>query len=271
MTLLDTSPTLKRPAVEPTPKPADYRQRIYDRYAAEFKDETEQFNERFAAYMARIYAYHLRGWLPRDRNARIVDLACGCGRMLYMLQEAGYANLMGVDISPDQLALARQVIDNVVRADVLQFVQASAGEYDLITGIDIIEHFRKDEVLTFLDGCWQALRPGGRLILQTPNADSPWVSPIRYGDFTHEVCFASDGLRRLLTLSGFADVEAREYCPAPVDKRGIVRHVLWRGLRLGMRLWNLIELGNPGSGVCSRIFLISAVKPKTHDRSNKPQ
>jgi 2-polyprenyl-3-methyl-5-hydroxy-6-metoxy-1,4-benzoquinol methylase len=85
--------------------------------------------------------------------------------------------------------------------------------FDLITGFDVIEHLHKPEVLRFLDAAFRALRPGGRLVLQTPNADSPWGTMHRYNDFTHEVCFNPNALSRLLKLAGFDQVEAREAGP----------------------------------------------------------
>ncbi len=239
----------------------DYRNRIYERYASAFKDESQAFNASAAAWFAKRYTHHLRGWLPADPNAAVLDLACGSGRMLYMLKGLGFKRIAGVDISPEQVRLAKQVVDRVTQADILTFLADQEAAYDLITGIDIIEHFDKDQVFTFLDGCYRALKPGGRLVLHTPNADTPWVNQIRYGDFTHEVCFTSNALSRVMGLCGFERVEPREVTPLPAGFGGTLRYALWRVLRLKMKLWNWIEVGSPGSGVYTRVFLISGVKP----------
>ena len=66
----------------------------------------------------------------------------------------------------------------------MAFLHARPQRFDLVTGLDIVEHFTKDEVLDFLDACREALRPGGRLVLQTPNGESPFGGAVRYGDFT---------------------------------------------------------------------------------------
>lgn len=58
--------------------------------------------------------------------------------------------------------------------------------------------------------CWRALKPGGRLILQTPNADSPWALGVRYGDFTHEICLNPNSAQHLLTVGGSQRVAVRE-------------------------------------------------------------
>jgi hypothetical protein len=128
-------------------------------------------------------------------------------------------------------------------------------------GLDIIEHLGKDEVLHFLAGCQRALRPGGRIILQTPNAETPWASSIRYGDFTHEVCFTPKLLSRLLEMSGYQSAEVRE--AGPVLRAGIrpfIRWLLWNLIRIPLIGWNIIETGSPGSGVLTRVFFASAIK-----------
>jgi len=134
----------------------------------------------------------------------------------------------------------------------------------LITGLDIIEHFQKDGVLRFLDLCFLALRPGGRFILQTPNADSLWGVTIRYGDFTHEVCFNPNALLRLLSLCGFDSrgLEVREADPVPCGYSiaSTVRYGIWQCIRAALKACNIVETGSSGSGVFTRVFLVSGVK-----------
>ena len=151
---------------------------------------------------------------------------------------------------------------DVREQNVLEFLEANRGAFDLITGLDIVEHFSKPEVLRFLDGCFSALKPGGRLILQTPNADSPWGTVHRYNDFTHEVCFNPNALNRLLALAGFTRIEARETGPVAFgySLKSSVRFMIWQTIRAGLKLWNLAETGGAGSGVFTRVFLISAIK-----------
>lgn len=239
-----------------------YRDRLYSNYGHDFQDAGEQFDRKGASRWGRACAYYLRDWLPNKKDARILDLACGAGRLLFFFSERGYKDLTGVDISPDQVALARQVTPNVTQESVLDHLESNPASYDVITGYDIIEHFHKDEALRFLDGCLSALKPGGRLILQTPNADSPWGTMHRYNDFTHEICFNPNSLTRLLRMVGFADIEAREAGPVPRGSSltSSARYLVWQMIRVGLRMWNLAETGAAGAGVWTRVFLISGVK-----------
>ncbi len=239
-----------------------YRSRIYEGYAVNFQDTQAVFNARAASHWGQAYDYYFRGWLPANKSARIADLACGGGRLLHFFKERGFNDLCGCDISSDQVELAKQVIPEVVHVSVLDFLEANRRQFDLITGLDIAEHFYKDEVFRFLDGCFEALRPGGRLILQTSNAESPWGALHRYDDFTHEVCFSPNALLRLLRVSGFKEVKAREQGPVPwgYSLFSTIRYSIWQAIRFGLGLWNVIETGGPGSGVFTRVFLISGVR-----------
>lgn len=239
-----------------------YRERIYDRYASGFQDAGEAFDVAAAERWGKAFDWYLREWLPEDKNAPILEVACGRGNLLHFFKTRGFKNISGVDVSPEQVVLARQVIETVHEENVLEFLDAHGGEYELIVGLDIIEHFNKDEVLRFLDGCRSALKPGGRLVLQTPNAETPWAGYHRYNDFTHEVCFQHNSLARLLRLCGFHDVVAREQGPVPRGYSLVssARWLLWQCIRVQLKIYNLAEIGSAGSGVFSRIFLASAIR-----------
>lgn len=241
---------------------SEYRTRVYTQYATRFQDAKEVFDQAASRRWGKAYDYYLRDWLPVDKEATILDIACGGGKLLHFLQERGYQCLKGVDISPEQVRLARQVIPEVKESDVLDFLVEHRDCFDVILGLDIIEHFQKDEALRFLDGCCSALKPNGRLILQTPNGCSPLGGAIRCGDFTHEVCFTPDSITRLMQLCGFRNIEVREQGPIPwgYSAKSTARYAVWQGIRLGLMLWNVVETGNTGSEVFSRVFLASGWK-----------
>ena len=238
----------------------DYRQRIYTHYASKILETSQTFDERSSRRLGRARRYYLRGWLPQDKEAQIVDLGCGAGDLLHFFKEQGFRNIQGVDISPEQVSLARQVTLEVAEGDAIAFLEARRDQFDLICGLEMIEHFHKPEVLRFLDACHAALRPGGRLILQTPNADSPWGTMHRYTDFTHEVGLNSGSLSQLMRLVGFETIEARETGPGFYSIASTVRYVAWQIIRAGLKMWNVVEMGHAGSGVFTRSFLMCGVK-----------
>jgi len=239
---------------------SDYRSRIYEKYASLMQDAEPFFNEEEAKRWGRAYHIFLKGWLPERKDASILEIGCGWGRLLYFLKTRGYTNLKGVDISPEQVNLARQVINSVAERNAIEYLDSHPDSFDLIIGLDIIEHFRKDEVLHFLWGCYKATRSGGRLILQTPNAESPWGIMHRYHDFSHELAFDPFSLKKLLELCGFVKIEPRPAGPVVHGVLSLGRFLLWKVIWSLLALWNLSETASIGSGIYTRVFLISAIK-----------
>jgi cyclopropane fatty-acyl-phospholipid synthase-like methyltransferase len=184
--------------------------------------------------------------------------------VLYLLRLEGYHNTAGVDLGGEQVALARRVCPNVEQAEARDYLARSRDTFDLITAFDLIEHFRKDELLELFDSIRAALKPGGVLIVQTLNAESPWGLMHRYGDFTHELAFTPHSLEHLLKVAGFDTFEARECGPHVHGLKSLVRRLIWVGIWGLLALWNLAEMGSLGSGVYTRIFVAKAQKPSRH-------
>jgi 2-polyprenyl-3-methyl-5-hydroxy-6-metoxy-1,4-benzoquinol methylase len=237
-----------------------YRERLYERYATTVQIPQRPLTPANLDRWAVVWAHYLRGWLPADRNAAILDVACGAGRLLWMFAKGGYTNVRGIDISAEQVVIARQIHPHVEQGEIISFLRERPEQFDVITGMDIVEHFTKDEILTFMDVCRRALRPGGRLILQTPNGESPWVGENWTGDLTHETCLNPKSLGQLFALCGFEGYEAREAAPVPHGLASTMRYVLWSMIRRAIRTFNLVETGMPGSGVFTRVFIGSGIK-----------
>jgi 2-polyprenyl-3-methyl-5-hydroxy-6-metoxy-1,4-benzoquinol methylase len=238
-----------------------YRERFYEKYASLMRGQRQPVAVAAADHQVAPYDGYLRGWLPGNREAAILDVACGSGEFLRFFAARGYTRVEGVDISPEQIELARALHPQVHCANALDFLGTAAGRYDLITARDVAEHLTKDEILIFFESCGKALRPGGRLIIQTPNGATPWSSAIWHGDFTHEHCFTAKTLGQVFALSGFKDYEAREMAPPVRGVRSAVRRLLWQWLRFSLIARNYIETGSAGGGVYTRVFLGSAVRP----------
>lgn len=240
-----------------------YRERIYSDYSALMQD-AHNFDRARAETWGSAYDWYLRGWLPADKNAAIADLGCGWGALLHFFKARGYQNVTGVDVSAAQVAIARQTGAEVIQGSAADFAAKNPGRFDLLAALDIVEHLTRDEALQFLDACKLALKPGGRLIIQTPNADSPMVDSVRYGDVTHETCYNASSLGSLLRTCGFTAIEPRELGPP----RGYsfpasMRAMMWSLARLKLIVWNRIETGHPGSGIFTRVFAVSASTQKT--------
>lgn len=132
---------------------------------------------------------------------------------------------------------------------------------DAVVSFDVVEHFRKDELLSFVDEVRRVLRPGGRWIIHTVNGESPFFGRIRYGDFTHEMAFTRESMSQLLLSSGFERVQCFEDTPVPHGVKSSVRWLLWKGIRGGLRLWLAVETGDSGrSAIFTQNLLAVATK-----------
>jgi SAM-dependent methyltransferase len=239
-----------------------YRSRVYAAYVTARGDIPPSAVSALApraAYLRRMIRYHF----PADRDARIVELGCGYGALIYFAGKAGYRSIEGVDRSREQVAVAKRLnIGGVREGDLMEALSSiPAGSRDAVVAFDVIEHFRKHEITALVDEVFRVLRPKGRFLIHTPNGESPFGSRMRYGDFTHEIAFTRESLGQVLLSSGFSSVNCYEDSPAPHGIKSSIRWLLWKGIRTVLRLWLAVETGDPASqAIFSQNFLAVAVK-----------
>src|SRR3954468_886955 len=98
----------------------DYRH-LLKRYAG----YAPVYDRRFARYSAATLEHALQA-LPAEREAHLLDVACGTGLLIHMLhQQRPHWHMTGVDISPDMLARARQ---RMAHAPQIQWKQGHAEQ-----------------------------------------------------------------------------------------------------------------------------------------------
>lgn len=241
------------------------RDRAYRQYVTNKMGLIREYDERSLKRWSRNTYRQIRRWLPEDRTTAILDAGCGPGNLLYLLHWQGYQNVEGVDRSEEQVALARRVTDRVTCGDVTAYLAGRRATYDLVLAFDLIEHLERTELLKFLDTVFAALRPGGQLIVQTPNADSPWSSSIRYGDFTHELALNAHSLEQVFRLAGFVDCEVRETGPVVHGALSAIRWMAWQGIRIVLAVWNLAETGTAGGLTYTRVLRAKVARPRSTD------
>jgi len=237
-----------------------YRQVLYENYHT--SGNHKNFSELSLKRLVKDIDARFRGWLPSERNISVLDMGCGNGYFLCALNHMGFTDLIGVDIGEKQVLQARVNCPQarIFHGDVKEFLSQHPESFDLITGFDLIEHFSKDEVLPLLHLIAKSMKKGGRVILQTPNAGSPWVGEVAYGDFTHEWFFTPASLANLLERVGLKGFAARPCQPYVHGLRSMVRVVLWKIICFCRMIVNLVETGGRGNGVNTRVFAAIAFK-----------
>jgi 2-polyprenyl-3-methyl-5-hydroxy-6-metoxy-1,4-benzoquinol methylase len=198
----------------------------------------------------------MKGFLPVSRESRIIDLACGAGHFMYFLQQEGYANTEGIDISNEMLDVARSMgVANCIHADLFQFLPDKKQTYDLIIANDIVEHLEKDEVMNLLDLIHDSLNPGGRVIISTINAMSLFGYGTIQNEYTHVTGFTPMSLVQVLKVCGFLNVVTRGERPVVHDIRSGIRAALWKIMQLFLRFFMTIERGT-GRGIWKHRFIM---------------
>jgi len=188
--------------------------------------------------------------VPASKNARILDVGCGYGEFLHFLQLEGYTATKGIDLNEGELHVGRMLgVENLERAESLEFLRHSREEFDFISAIDVMEHVPKDKVLEFLDLIYASLHPGATFLCQVPNAAAFCVS-YTYGDFSHETPFTAASLRQVLELANFVDIAVFPCGPVAHGVKSAVRSVLWKMIVAGLKLIQIIEAGGT-DGVAS--------------------
>jgi SAM-dependent methyltransferase len=115
---------------------------------------------------------------------------------------------IAIDLNPDTLRCA----DPDVEVHLLPLERlgeaVSPGSLDVAFASNVFEHLRgPDTLLEILAAIYQALRPGGRIIIMQPNARKVGMA---FWDFVdHTLPLTEKGMQEALTMSGFEMVENR--------------------------------------------------------------
>ncbi len=145
-------------------------------------------------------------WLDRLPPGRLLDVGCGDGRRLELLSGMGWEP-DGQEVDP---AAIRQVRNRglTVHEGRLGDCQLPAATYDAVISSHVIEHVH--DPLELMGEMYRLLKPGGILVLATPNTESyghlvfqeNWLplDPPR-----HLHLFSPRNMKTLIDRSGFKD------------------------------------------------------------------
>jgi len=119
-------------------------------------------------------------------EALVLDLGCGRGEWLELLQKNGIA-AMGVDLDTGMLEACQQINLKVQCQDALESLkQLQDGSASVVSAFHLVEHLPFDRVKDLVAECHRVLKPGGLLIMETPNPENFMVATHNfYLDPTH--------------------------------------------------------------------------------------
>lgn len=156
----------------------------------------DAFADRFDHQLAELLEYDAPQLLAdliatqRDRFADVVDLGCGTGLAAPALARFG-GRLTGVDLSAGMLAKAAQrgAYDDLVRADVVDYLRSQPARFDLIFAADVLIYI--GDLTDLFAAAAGALRPGGVLAITTEIAPEGWAL-LSSGRFSHAAGYVAE-------------------------------------------------------------------------------
>ena len=233
---------------------AGLRSRLYESYASQHAGTDS------GEAAALIYRRDIRPLLPPPAAGPVVDIGCGRGDLVQLLQADGF-DAEGIDVSPEQTALAHAAgITRVRQGDFRAILAAHPEHYTAITATDLLEHFTKPEVLATFDDVAAALMPGGVFVARVPNAVSPLGGHIRAGDFTHETSFTARSIRQLAAAAGFEVVLAGASPPVAHGLASAARVVVWQVVSACYRIALAAETGMLRGHIVTQNLIFAARK-----------
>jgi SAM-dependent methyltransferase len=169
-----------------------------------------------AAYADAADPYYLEQAPQRVANAqrlldlipaggRLLEIGCACGFLLVAARERGFA-VQGIEMSAWASAHARDTYGLDVRTGRLETANLPAASVDAVVMADVIEHLTDPR--STLQAIHRVLRPGGRLLLLTPDVGSVVARALgtRWWGLLddHYFYYSRPTLRRFLASEGFA-------------------------------------------------------------------
>lgn len=111
------------------------------------------------------YKFALR-YIPKKR---VLDIACGEGYGTYTMSMCNSIFVLGIDISKQAVLNVKKKYRSDVCVSDCTAVSVKSHSFDVIVSFETLEHIKEPEI--FIKECARLIKPGGRLIISTPNKE----------------------------------------------------------------------------------------------------
>lgn len=140
---------------------------FYKAFEDKYRGSRETIKQRQSAYLP-----FLQPLASLHAPATALDLGCGRGEWLELTGEHGFS-ARGVDLDDGMLSACRERGLQVETADALATLRAlPADSLSLVSAFHLVEHIPFDAVHELIGQALRVLKPGGLLILETPNPEN---------------------------------------------------------------------------------------------------
>ena len=190
--------------------------------------------------------------LELEQSVRVFEVGCGEGRLLEAIRENcsnGTWDLGGCELQPDVVERCRARGFNV-SLGMFEDLDLPADHFDVVLMIHVIEHLA--EPLEAVQKAFQIIKPGGYLVVETPNTNSLDARMFRrcwfdYQFPRHWYVFSAETLARAIEREGFSHVElirqVGPMCWAYSIRNWILDHPRYRPMLPLFAQWNPVSVG----------------------------
>ena len=156
-----------------------------------------------------IYFPFVKPLLEFYQEAAAIDIGCGRGEWLELLTEWGFQPL-GIDQDAGMLTACHELGLKVELGDAFAYLRTLPTESQaIISAFHVVEHISFERLRELVGEAIRVLKPGGLLILETPNPENLMVATRNfYLDPTHRKPIPSQLLIFVADFTGFFRVKA---------------------------------------------------------------
>jgi SAM-dependent methyltransferase len=176
---------------------------FYEGFEARFRGSRATVREKLVMYVDDVAEL-------RHGQAPLLDVGPGRCEWLELLKEHEIP-AFGVDTNPRFVAIGQELGLDVRLGDALAHLRGlPEGELGAITAFQVVEHIPSEALFDLVSLALRALRPGGTLILETPNPLNLMVGSAQFWiDPSHIRPVHPQFLEYLCINRGFTDVQLR--------------------------------------------------------------
>ena len=176
---------------------------FYRAFEERYRGSRELIKLRLNVYLP--FVLPLKGFYGACQS---LDLGCGRGEWLELMQDHGI-DARGVDSDKGMLEIALERGLNASYGDAIEYLQELESESQVVvSGFHLAEHLLFDQLRTLIQESHRVLKPGGLLILETPNPENIVVGTANfYLDPTHQNPIPSQLLSFMAEYAGYEKVK----------------------------------------------------------------
>lgn len=199
-------------------------------------------------------------------NSNVLDLGCGTGRVIQRLKSMGYRHIIGIDDDKNQIEVGIQAgITELRNENAFDFLAKQISEsFDYVLLVDVLEHFSLPDAVLLGRSIYRVLKPGGSVIVQTPNGSAPLNGVIAAGDLTHLQIYTPSSLKQWGHLTGFNIMQVFEVKPPFGSLKRLVRRFIYGFYRFNVKLLVASQTGLWKDQIVSMNMLAVFSKPETN-------